>query len=873
MGRVACNVASCSAGAANRAANPPTRKKPEEPVPLKLPVAPDYTADIFRNLDKSKDGKVELPELMEALTSKGCTEEMVRRLFNELDADGNGYLDQDELRDGLEKFGTKPEAPKSLPAKVVGAIIDFLNWQSTQTILYFVFVGVFQTLLGSLREDNEYFLDKHVADTFIGNHFDSSHNTLESVRRVPDIWEWGNNVLWPGLLGNLGPCGSEVGPLSAAAGGIGLAALASAKQCTDNVWPDGEGSFHLRGPTGYTVKELVRSMNVVDWTAGISIRQVRIKAVNEWPAGGLGDECISEIEGGTIEEADFGYNWTTGGATPLSHPWKFWTAEQLGGDPAGQGSASVASRFRTYPTSGFIAVVLPFFSTEFLPEQAGTAAEVRDFREVNVRRDTPDRQANFFCVRMSWNGDYIQQICDPNAGPDGPVPGGRITGVVRAAVEAFWNDMKRGHWIDFHTRFLHFTLQLRSNNIGTGSRVSLMFELTSAGGVLPSYDIETTVNLYQSIDLMKVTMQIALAMCIFFILLEAIELNDSGFDYFTDVWNLMDWLNFIVLILLYIDLVSVVEAVTPEDQAARCAGSELCTNIGYFDEWYRMRITASAKRFMAICASIQLLKVIKFLNGMIPKTELAVSVLKTGLTDMSFFALTFFISLFAFSNMFYVQLGPVMETYSSQLSSFIALFRALYGDFDVDDILNNSNSYLNLLLFLAYLFFAIFIMLSIFLTILGESQGKTSVVLAEKKETDEEYREYGVISHASDAVSSARNKFMEKFASSSSVAQYAMRHLSIVATDNRIHPSPGPSDDEDIPQLLADLIEQQKEMAELIEQVMQRVDKSSRPPTASKSETVKAAGRDPSARAPALAPAEESGLTPFEGSSPEISKQ
>ena len=53
-------------------------------------------------------------------------------------------------------------------------------------------------------------MDKHVMDRFVENHFDSSHNTFESVRRIADIYEWGNNVLWPGFFGDMGPC-NEVG--------------------------------------------------------------------------------------------------------------------------------------------------------------------------------------------------------------------------------------------------------------------------------------------------------------------------------------------------------------------------------------------------------------------------------------------------------------------------------------------------------------------------------------------------------------------------------------------------------------------------------------------------------------------------------------
>ena len=70
--------------------------------------------------------------------------------------------------------------------------------------------------------------------------------------------------------------------------------------------------------------------------------------------------------------------------------------------------------------------------------------------------------------------------------------------------------------------------------------------------------------------------------------------------------------------------------------------------------------------------------------------------------------------------MFCRQLGAVMVEYNDQITAFVSLSRALFGDFDVDDILNNSRGYLNCMLFLVYLFVAVFIMLSMFLAILGE---------------------------------------------------------------------------------------------------------------------------------------------------------
>ena len=70
--------------------------------------------------------------------------------------------------------------------------------------------------------------------------------------------------------------------------------------------------------------------------------------------------------------------------------------------------------------------------------------------------------------------------------------------------------------------------------------------------------------------------------------------------------------------------------------------------------------------------------------------------------------------------MFYVQLGSVMEDFNDQTALHL-LARALFGDFGIDDIMNNSSGYLNAVLFLVYLV-AVFILLSMFLAILGEAQ-------------------------------------------------------------------------------------------------------------------------------------------------------
>jgi preprotein translocase subunit SecG len=80
--------------------------------------------------------------------------------------------------------------------------------------------------------------------------------------------------------------------------------------------------------------------------------------------------------------------------------------------------------------------------------------------------------------------------------------------------------------------------------------------------------------------------------------------------------------------------------------------------------------------------------------------------------------------------------------FSGQVSSTIALVRALFGDFSFEEISDNSRGYLNTILFLTYLFTAVFILLSMFLSILGESQAVARTKENEEKERGE-HVDYG----------------------------------------------------------------------------------------------------------------------------------
>jgi len=208
----------------------------------------------------------------------------------------------------------------------------------------------------------------------------------------------------------------------------------------------------------------------------------------------------------------------------------------------------------------------------------------------------------------------------------------------------------------------------------------------------------------------------------------------------------MDWINFYIFMLTWVSI----QQLNHAEEHRAC--SPLCDTIGYCDDSLVMNLVRNAKTYLSWCLCIQLLKVVKFTDTLVPKMDLATEVLYEKRDELLFFTFVFVISMLAFSQLFYVQLGPVMAQFNTQQGALISLVRSLFGDFDIDAILSNSRDYLNALLFLTYLFVAVFIMLSMFLAILGEAQ----VNVRERKRKEAEkaeremrpMREYGVFSDA-----------------------------------------------------------------------------------------------------------------------------
>ena len=112
------------------------------------------------------------------------------------------------------------------------------------------------------------------------------------------------------------------------------------------------------------------------------------------------------------DKESFGYNWTEAGTKPLTHPWVYHSDKFIGSSEEGQMSAALPS-MRFMPNGGFVALIMPFFSTTWLEEERGLCdpakGEVTWYKDTYINATSANKRAAFYCVRLSYNGAHCHQ--------------------------------------------------------------------------------------------------------------------------------------------------------------------------------------------------------------------------------------------------------------------------------------------------------------------------------------------------------------------------------------------------------------------------------------------------------------------------------
>ena len=119
-----------------------------------------------------------------------------------------------------------------------------------------------------------------------------------------------------------------------------------------------------------------------------------------------------------------------------------------------------------------------------------------------------------------------------------------------------------------------------------------------------------------------------------------------------------------------------------------------------------------------------------------------------------------------------------------ELAPELALGRALFSDFDVDEVMHNSSGWFNVMLYLLYLFIAVFVMLSLFLSLLAEGFIKIKTERDKERADDPHYSEFGLLYSGLRSITWTINKTAEIYGGNTAVQLLAALVVGEDGTDD-----------------------------------------------------------------------------------------
>jgi hypothetical protein len=146
--------------------------------------------------------------------------------------------------------------------------------------------------------------------------------------------------------------------------------------------------------------------------------------------------------------------------------------------------------------------------------------------------------------------------------------------------------------------------------------------------------------------------------------------------------------------------------------------------MGFRNDYLVVQDVVRARMYGGLASCMILLKLVKYFQMLIPRMGLIALVLDEAKKNLFLFSVIFCINIAAFATSFALLVGANVQYYVTITYSFMALLRAMVGDYDLDDMAQWGRTYLVEWFFIAYMFACIFIFLSFFFAILSVAQSK-----------------------------------------------------------------------------------------------------------------------------------------------------
>lgn len=277
------------------------------------------------------------------------------------------------------------------------------------------------------------------------------------------------------------------------------------------------------------------------------------------------------------------------------------------------------------------------------------------------------------------------------------------------------SDMEKDDWVDAATRAVVIDFSVYNTNTFQLCFVKLLFELPAFGGVLPSAQL-LSVNLRRYGN-QRVYFLLGIDLCLILITVwmtvkEAMKMLRLRMRYFSQLKN------FSGLLLTSIALICIYFAVICQLQTDKTINTmaDIATYANFAELKKHQRLFDWSRIGLVFMVWANLFQHIRFNRTM---SELSDTFIKCS-TDVTGFAILFSIVFFSFAQNGYLLFGSQVESYSTFKLSCFTLLKFMLGDFNFYEI-ESVHHILGPVFFLAYIFFVCFMMLNMFLAILGDT--------------------------------------------------------------------------------------------------------------------------------------------------------
>lgn len=284
-------------------------------------------------------------------------------------------------------------------------------------------------------------------------------------------------------------------------------------------------------------------------------------------------------------------------------------------------------------------------------------------------------------------------------------------------------------WIDRATRAVFLDFTLYNANVNLFSIIKLVSEFPPTGGMITSYVLFTTkLNKYdRNSDYVVLVCEIIFIMfTLYYIVEEALEFKSLGLKkYFKDIWNWLDTIIIMMSVLAvvfnlysYMEVTDTLEGLLMDPSA--------------FPNFEFIRLSQDTyETAIAALVFFVWMKIFKYISFNKTMMQLSTTMSRCK-NDLLGFGVMFFIIFLAFTQLAYLLFGTQIDDFKNFPYAMLALFRILLGDFDFGQ-LEAAQRVLGPIFFIAYMFFVFFVLLNMFLAIIGDTYSEVKAETANEK--------------------------------------------------------------------------------------------------------------------------------------------